>query len=135
MIELATHDVIERLGLATGAQMPWDVIGNDSTWSLVFEDIPIAVFGVQQMWPGFGQLWGIVDKAKASGHGVWMTHQARQLMRQIVEEKDFRQVRTLCLCLEDIRWAELTGFETEGVWKDAGPQGESVFVMAYHRRV
>ena len=134
MIELASNDVIQEVADAIGAEAPWHMVTTESTTVIRRDGDPVAIFGCPPLWPGFGQAWGFVNFELAEGHGLWLTREVRKVMKHAMDKFNHRQARALCFTPEQIRWARLVGFTLEGVWKDAGPESQDVFIMVYHRR-
>ena len=134
MIELAQDTAIQEVASAVGAEVPWHLLAPESTWAIHREGQPVAIFGCPQLWPGFGQVWGFVNFELAQGHGLWLTREARRALDRVVERFAYRQVRAVCFSAEHIRWTELIGFQLEGVWQEAGPLSQDVFIMVFHRR-
>ena len=134
MTEIATRDDLTTLARAVGAPANVVPFSEGNAWTLHRDGAPVLVTGVVEMWPGMGQVWTLSNHAAVQGHGVWLTRQMRTLLAKVSWDKGFRQMRCMCLTPYDIRWCELVGWEMEGVWRDAGPQGQSVFIMVYHRR-
>ena len=131
MIELASKEEIATVSDAVGFPVPAD---SGPCWVLSNDDGPVALWGCQALWPGCAQMWTIIDQERVQGHGVWLTKQARKLLRQVSSENDYRQIRAMSLSPRDADWLKLLGFEMEGVWLAAGPQEQNVYILVYHRR-
>ena len=135
MTELATTEVIERLFNHVGTPIPWELISDDNVWALRKDGEVLAVIGCQEMWSGFGQAWMAVDHDRVrEKHGVWLTREARKLLRVESIARGYRQVRAMCFYQPHVAWAKLVGFTLEGVWLEAGPTSQNVYIMVYHRR-
>lgn len=134
MIEVASRGDLSIVARAVG--VPENVVEfrDGEAWTLRRDGIPVLVAGCVEMWPGLGQVWVVTNRDAVTGLGVWVTREMKSLLRQVSWDRGFRQMRCMCLTPKDIRWCEMVGFEMEGVWRDAGPQGQSVFIMVHHRR-
>ena len=131
MIELASKEAVASISKIAGVSLPAD---SGTCWALSNADGPVAIWGCQELWPGCAQMWAIIDHEGVQGHGVWFTRQARQLLRQVASENNYRQIRVMALSPRDADWLKLLGFEMEGVWLAAGPQEQNVYILVYHRR-
>lgn len=134
MIEAANKEQLEELTQLTGVNVPWEIASRGDAWAIVLGGDLVAVIGCERSWEAHGQTWAVVDHEQARRHAIGFTREARRLLHEKSWEHDYRQVRAMCWTLPDIKWAELLGFQLEGVWKDAGPQFQDIFIMVYHRR-
>ena len=95
---------------------------------------PIAVFGIAPMSWGLASVYGHVDVLAARNYPMTLTRETRELIHFAVSKYNLRQLRALVLTHEQMRWAEIVGFEAENVWKRAGPVGQDAIMMLYERR-
>ena len=98
------------------------------------EGQPIAVFGIQTLGWGLASVYGHVDPEGAAAFPITLTRETKALMGLAISRDNLRQIRALVLTQEQMRWAELVGFEAENVWKRAGPAGQDAVMMLYERR-
>ena len=133
MIQLAAKDTISDIIAGFGLPVP-EVMDPETTYAVYLEGIPVAIGGVPQVWEGYGQTWGVVNEPLVAGRGLWLIRQSRKALEAVVAKMNYRQVRAVCLGLDAIRFNRACGFQMEGVWRGAGPEGEDVFIMVYHRR-
>lgn len=133
-VELASTEIVEQVASVTGTEIPWGAFSTDSTTVIRLEGKPVAVFGCPSLWAGFGQAWGMVDFSAVEGHGIWFIKEVRRVLNFACDKFGHRQVRALCFAYDHVRFAQLVGFELEGLWADAGPTFQDVFIMVYHRR-
>jgi len=131
MIELASEETISLLSQTIGVSLS---AGVGTCWALSDADGPVAIWGCQELWPGCAQMWAIIDHDRVRGQGVWLTRQAREIVRVAASENNYRQIRTMAMSPRDADWLKLLGFEMEGVWLAAGPQEQNVYILVYHRR-
>ena len=95
---------------------------------------PIAVFGISVMGWGLASVYGHVDTLVARNYAISLTRETKELIKLAFATHDLRQLRALVLTHEQMRWAEIVGFEAENIWKRAGPAGQDAVMMLYERR-
>ncbi len=106
----------------------------DSMRVIVLDDEPVALCGIQPMMWGLGSAYAYIRPDVARGKGIRLTREIRKLLVMGMNEFDLKQLRIMVLHFDYFRWAQMLGFEGEGVWKGAGPNGEDVAIMVYERR-
>ena len=133
MIQIASKETIKNIISGFDLPVP-DIMDPETTYAVYLNEVPVAIGGCPQIWEGFGQTWGIVNEPLVAGHGIWFTRQTRKALETVINKMNYRQVRAQCFGHKAVRFNIALGFQIEGVWKNAGPEGEHVFIMVYHRR-
>ena len=107
----------------------------DYTRAFVYDNELCAVFGINPIWDGVGQVWGMVFPG-ARGHARELIKDAKEVMHWAMNRHNLHQVRSIVSehFHPGHRFAVLTGFEVEGIMYRAGVDGSNVFVYRYERR-
>lgn len=99
--------------------------------TILFGRIPVAIMGLNHMRDGVAEVWTVISE-RAKEHP--MSFHRAVLGRLHAYEKKMKLVRMSMTVREDfeegIRWAELLGFEREGLMKRFGPNGQNHFLYA-----
>lgn len=123
-----TSDAMAEAGL----MFPWSSIDTEKSWMFLRDGVPVVAAGLDVAWPGFAQTWAIFDEENVDVR--WIVREWKSWLEMVIPEYNLRQLRHFAGSLKAIRLAELVGYEMECVWADAGPAGEDIFIMVYHRR-
>lgn len=94
-------------------------------------DRPIFSGGLAWVGPGYAHAWAVMAKGK----GAALVAITREV-RHVVTGSGFRRIELFCDARrrEAIRWAELLGFEREGIKRAALADGGDVIVFAMVRQ-
>ena len=132
MIRLATDEALHAISAKSGRDIPWALL-DDTTYVIEMDGEVVCAGGAPELWPGLGQSWAITLSDKIT-QPIRFTREAKKQLLKVMDDKGYRQVRGLSYRYDEVRWNKTLGFEIEGVWKQAGPNFEDVFVLVYHRR-
>ena len=134
MIASATIEAFDEITGAMGVHLDASGRVNDNSRVIFMDGVAVAMYGTMMMWPGVAQIWGLVVPERASGRGIALTKETKSLLNYLIKRDNLRQVRCLAHTFEAAQWLYLLGFEPEGRWREAGPNGEDLWMMVFHRR-
>ena len=100
-------------------------------WTMKKDGRPIACGGVVHVGGGIGVVWvQVTDEAR--GYGLKLCRFARIAMKIVFEDMKFHRVQATVRAdrPEYRRWAELMGFECEGLMKKAAPDQSDLYLYA-----
>ena len=100
-------------------------------WTMKKDGWPIACGGVVHVGGGIGVVWvQVTDEAR--GYGLKLCRFARIAMKIVFEDMKFHRVQATVRAdrPEYRRWAELMGFECEGLMKKAAPDQSDLYLYA-----
>lgn len=96
--------------------------------TVLFDDTPIAIWGVNPMWEGVCDLWIVFD-TEAPRHLLSLFKLAKTRLSWL-EERGFRRIEAkFFVGAPTLPLAEKLGFEVEGFLKNYGLHGEGDYVM------
>lgn len=117
-----------RLGDPLGA-----VVGNypGPAWTMEKDGRVIAVMGITAVSGGIGLVWSFISD-EARGHGKMMVKFAREKMKFALTEMRFHRLQAVVR--EDRpeyqRFAELMGFQKEGLMRKACANGDDLWLYS-----
>ena len=117
-------------GLAAGHFAVW----NDLCRVVWFADIPTAVVGANEMWPGVWSMW-----AWGTGHWPYVVGSiTRYIRRELDPALRLRgahraQAISLATHTDAHRWIEMLGMQREGVLRGYGRAGQDYVMFAWRR--
>ena len=100
-------------------------------WTMKKDGRPIACGGIVHVGGGIGVVWvQVTDEAR--GYGLKLCRFARTAVRIVFEDMKFHRIQATVRAdrPEYMRWAELMGFECEGLMKKAAPDKTDLFLYA-----
>lgn len=100
-------------------------------WTMKEDGNPIACGGIMHVGGGVGVVW-VQATDKVRGHGLKLCRFAKQAVQIVFEEMKFHRIQATVRAdrPEYRRWAEMMGFECEGLMRKATPNQQDVYLYA-----
>ncbi len=132
MIESYTEGDVYQLNLREGDCLGVPPIDQPPpAWTMKKDGRPIACGGIVHIGGGVGVVW-VQATDEVRGHGLKLCKFARKAVHVAFARMKFHRIQATVRTdrPEYCRWAELMGFEREGLMRKATPSKEDVFLYA-----
>lgn len=97
-------------------------VSQDNGYAVFWNKKIIACGGVIPMWDGRATVWGIIDKSVVGSSMIWVHRFVKEHIDDALESRFHRLEMTVNMDFpQGSRWAEMLGFEFEGILKQYDP--------------
>lgn len=127
--EVANHDGVSFEGFEEHARKHEQY----PAYSVYIDGKVAAVAGVLPFWAKRGEAWAMIRQSIAERYPMTVAKYARILVDMFANVHGFERLEAPIIegSFVSLRFAQWLGFETEGVMRKAGPNGESVYMTAF----